>query len=241
MTLGLARMFPEYIPAPVAVATYPDQGWMLLRSFEGEVMWEPTVEQKEDVLRITARIQIEAASRIDGLFAAGCVDFRLDKLPARVAILSRDDVALAGITPSEREKLSSLLPSIVEACDALASGPIPQSLMHGDLHGGNIMFHEGHYTIFDWTDGCVTHPFFDLLTFLDPADPNFDHLRDLYLSEWSSFAPLDTLRETFDIAITLGGLHHALSYRTINANAEPPMVTELQGALEYFLRRYLSP
>jgi len=112
--------------------------------------------------------------------------------------------------------------------------------MHGDPHGGNITYHDGHYTIFDWTDGCVTHPFFDLLTFLDPREPDFDHLRDAYLAEWSAFAPPDALRQTFDLALRLGGLHHALSYRTINAISEAPMVTELQGALEYFLRRYLS-
>jgi hypothetical protein len=240
MTAGLARMFPAYIPAPLALATYPDQGWMLLRSFEGEVMWEPTLKQKEDVLRITARMQIEAASHIDELFAAGCVDFHLDMLPARAADLSRDDVALARLTSAERETLFSSLPDIEAACARLASGPIPQSLMHGDLHGGNITFHNGCYTIFDWTDGCVTHPYFDMLTFLDPADPDFDRLRDLYLAEWSSFAPLDALREAFDVAIRLGGLHHALSYRTINANVEPPMIADLEGALEYFLRRYLS-
>lgn len=240
MTLGLAHLFPEYIPAPLAVATYPDQGWMLLPNFGGAVMWKPTLEQKEDVLRLLARMQIRSIPRTADLFAVGCLDRRLDKLAAQVAEMSRDDIALAGLTPQEREKLTTLLPSIEATCRHLSSGPVPQTLLHGDFHGGNIAVHDGTYTIFDWTDGCITHPFFDLLTFIDPDKDDYAQLRDAYLEEWTQFAPIEILRHTFEETYRLGGLYHALSYRNINANVEPAMQAELEGAFEYFLRLYLA-
>jgi hypothetical protein len=244
VTLGLARLFPDHIPAPAAIATYPDQGWMLLRSFEGDVLWEPTLAQKEDVLRIAARMQVVASTRVIELLAIGCADSRLHRLPARVAALLRDDRILIQFTPTEREQLIAQLPDIEETCARLATGPVPQTLMHGDLHGGNVAFYNGRYTIFDWTDACITHPFFDLVTFLRPTDPDFAHLRDVYLTEWLSLshldASLDDLRATFDVAYHLGGLHHALSYHTINAHCEPPMVAEFEGAIETFVRHYLS-
>jgi aminoglycoside phosphotransferase (APT) family kinase protein len=244
VTSGLARLFPDHVPAPTATAIYPDQGWMLLPSFEGSVMWEPTLAQKEDVLRIAARMQVEASLRIPELLAMGGVDSRLHTLPARVDALLSDDAALTRLTAAERDQLSSLRPRIEETCARLAAGPVPQTLMHGDLHGGNVAVHNGRYTIFDWTDACITHPFFDLVTFLQPTDPRFEHLRDVYLSEWASRANLDTslddLRSAFDAAYHLGGLHHALNYYTINANCEPPMVAEFEGAVETFVRHFLS-
>ena len=47
-----------------------------------------------------------------------------------------------------------LMPKIEEACEQLRSGPVPQTLMHGDFHAGNIALTEKGYIIFDWTDAC---------------------------------------------------------------------------------------
>jgi aminoglycoside phosphotransferase (APT) family kinase protein len=38
------------------------------------------------------------------------------------------------------------------------------SLVHGDLHLGNVAKGPGGPLIFDWTDACVAHPFLDLAT-----------------------------------------------------------------------------
>ena len=38
---------------------------------------------------------------------------------------------------------------------------IPDTLSHGDLHPGNVAYDGREVRLFDWTDGCVTHPFLD--------------------------------------------------------------------------------
>jgi hypothetical protein len=54
--------------------------------------------------------------------------------------------------------------------DEAASLGIPDTLVHGDLHAGNIGLRGGRSVFFDWTDACVAQPFLDLVTFLDESE-----------------------------------------------------------------------
>ena len=118
------------------------------------------------------------------------------------------------------------------------------ALVHGDLHTGNVAVRDGHHTIFDWTDACVAHPFFDLVTILGSARRFPDipdarmRMRDAYLSQWTAYAPMDRLREAADLAETLGALHQAVSYRHIVANLERK--SELEENLQDWLREVVE-
>ncbi|HYN18704.1 MAG TPA: hypothetical protein VEY96_11525, partial [Actinomycetes bacterium] len=76
----LARLFPDRVPAPLAVDA--GRGWMVLADFGEEVGWGAPVGVVEEVARAHARMQVEAAAHVDRLLAAGCHDRRLDRLAA---------------------------------------------------------------------------------------------------------------------------------------------------------------
>jgi aminoglycoside phosphotransferase (APT) family kinase protein len=53
----------------------------------------------------------------------------------------------------------------------LATYAVPPSLVHGDLHLGNVALGPRGHLFFDWTDAGVAHPFLDLLTFVADLQP----------------------------------------------------------------------
>ena len=237
------------MPGPLATYERPDEGRLLLRDFGGKPLWldDTPPQAMLDVLALFARMQIECVGKDDLLREIGCRDRTLAGMPAQMRDLIADKSALCGLTENEQARLRALMPTIESACDQLASGPIPQTLMHGDLHGGNIVLNEHGYVIFDWTDACISHPFFDLLTVVDN---NFDpmesgrreQLISAYLGEWAArgYGSVEDLRATCDLALKLGPLYHAISYWQILRACEKVMLLEMGTALPHYLKLSLE-
>jgi hypothetical protein len=245
ITSGLYDLFPAVVPRPLATYEHVDEGRLLLRDFGGKLFWldDTPPHAMFDALTIFARMQIECVGKDDFLREIGCRDRTLAIMPAQMRELMADASALSGLTEDEQARFRALMPAIERACDQLASGPIPQTLMHGDLHGGNIARTGEGYVIFDWTDACISHPFFDLLTIIDnnsdtmPADRR-EQLISAYLSEWAArgYGSVEDLRATCDLALKLGPLYHAISYWQILKVCEQPTLAEMGGALPYYLK-----
>ncbi len=244
LTQMLAARYPEHIPTPIAVAL--DRGWMLLADFGPELRGNTDITVWEAAIRLFAQMQIASAAHIDALIAAGCLDRRLDRLAEQIDPLLNDTEALAGLDAAEVARLCALAPQLKAICGELASYGVPPMLMHGDLHTGNIAARERSLLFFDWTDGCIAHPFLDLITFLDNAAALPDpvaakaYLRDAYLAEWTAYEPSARLGEMWALAEPLGALHQAISYQHILAALEPTSKHEMIGSAPYFLRKLLE-
>ena len=87
---------------------------------------------------------------------------------------------------------------------------IPPTLEHGDLDATNVFIRNGSPVLMDWSDACISHPFFTPLT---PAQARrYPELVDTYLREWMDYAPLESLREGFSVAKPLAALESAFHY-----------------------------
>ncbi len=77
--------------------------------------------------------------------------------------------------------------------------------------------------IFDWSDGCVSHPLFDLPTFLPRCNDASarEAMLDTYLGMWSDYGSPDELQSSYDLAHPLAYVHHAVSYIRILEALEP--------------------
>ena len=236
---GLAELFPESVPAPLAVNS--PHRWMLLADLGSELGWDAPLEVREEVLRVFARMQIESAGRADELLALGCIDRRLDMLAAEARDLLADDSSLAGLDDEEAARARAFGSKLDALCTALDEAGVPNTLLHGDLHLSNVARLDGRYVFFDWTDASVGHPLFDLIdVFREENEAVRDRLRDVYLSAWVGFEPLDRLLDIWSLAQPLAFMHHAVSYRHIAANVERESGQELEWALPYFLRKVLA-
>jgi hypothetical protein len=254
---ALAELLGEAVPAPLAVD--PERGWMVLADFGAELGWEAPVEVVEEVAGAFARLQVRATAHVDRLLAAGCHDRRLDRLAghARAWLPAvHDDGRLPGIdaatwlTADEAAALGAAVPRLAAACAELAGHGVPASIVHGDLHLANVARGPAGYLFFDWTDACVAHPFLDLPTirrgtaFAEEDGGDDDELRrrvrDAYLAEWRSFEPPGGLARAWELALPLGALHQAVSYRSIMARLEPPVDLHMAQSTAWWLRRVLA-
>ncbi|MGB3560986.1 MAG: aminoglycoside phosphotransferase family protein, partial [Geitlerinemataceae cyanobacterium] len=174
----------------------------------------------------------------------GCLDRRLDRLKSQIDDLFNHETVLSQLKAAELDKLHALAPSLKRLCLQLANYNIPQTLVHGDLHLGNVALHKDSYLFFDWTDSCISHPFFDLFQlFFYPKVQIFSatipKLRDEYLSQWTLYEPIERLREAWALAKPLCALHHAITYQHIVACLEPRAQQEC-NAIPKFLRSLLK-
>jgi len=105
------------------------------------------------------------------------------------------------LAPDEASKLANLTDQVA---DRWAAGGTKETLVHGDLHGGNLRLAgngPGMDTIIDWGDASISHPLFDLAV-LDSYTPDWapeatDRWLDLLgcdRTAWSAFRPLAAIR-----------------------------------------------
>jgi Phosphotransferase enzyme family len=236
---GLAAIFPEAVPSPLAFDS--ERRWMLLDDFGPKVGWKASPETSVAVLSLFGRLQVSSSTRVEELEALGVIDRRPAWLAREGAALLTDPDATGELEDEEIERLSELAPTLVESCSRLAAGPVPDTIVHGDLHLDNVAGADGRYVFFDWTDASVTHPFLDLLVVLLEEDADLRRrLSDAYLSTWAEFAPEDDLHELWTLAEPLASLNQALSYRSILTSIEPGTELDLKPMLPYFLRKILA-
>lgn len=238
VTAMLAERFPDYVPVPLAVER--ERGWFLLEEFPELIGWRPPFGVRCEVLARFAGLQRRSADQTEDLIAGGCLDRRLEVLERQIDPLLVDPEALARLQAEEIDELQGQAPLFREACSRLADLGLPPTLVHGDLHVGNVARQDGQLFYFDWTDACIAHPFIDLHSLQWEQDEAIRaSLLDAYLGPWEGIVPDERLREAASLAPLVIPLHHAVSYRTIVGGLEPAAKPELD-ATHGFLREALA-
>lgn len=239
----LSAWYPNSVPAPLAIDL--ERRWMLLRDFGPELRGNRDVATWEAAVQAYALLQRDAVERLGDLWAIGCADRRLDMLAERIDFVLADEVTLALLEPREADRCVALGPHLKVLAARLAEYHLPATLVHGDLHPGNIAAQEGTYLFYDWTDTAVAHTFIDLVTVLDEASTLPDsaqaarRLRDAYLSLWTDYEPGERLLEAWSLAEPLGVLHQVISYRNICGISETGTGFEYAGGLKFWVRKLL--
>ncbi len=238
LTTVLGRLFPAVVPAPIAIDSA--SRLMLLEEFGDQLGHGAPTEAREELVVEFARLQLRSTALVGELSAAGCVDRGLERLASQIGPLLESESARGRLEDAEVERLTSLAPTFVEHCDALAAGPIPDALVHGDLHLGNVASAGGRRVIYDWTDACITHPFLDLSEIVDEQDETIRaRVLQAYLAEWRTLATAAELDELWRLAQPLCAVHQAVSYSSIVANVEADEAAWLDAA-PYWLRRAIA-
>ena len=240
LTTALGELYPDIIPSPLAIDK--SRRWMLTADIGTELRTSnPSLEMLEMVVKTFAHLQSNSASHIDSLFAAGCLDRRLDVLVGQIDGLLADEGCCTRLTAEERAEWQASGDQLKVLCQRLASYAIPYTLVHGDFHAGNIALQGEKIRFFDWTDACVTHPFFDLPVLIEyDAQEHADALRDAYLAEWTAYESLERLHEAYAISSILGSLHQAVSYQGIFNGMEVDQRSGWDFGVPTFARRILK-
>lgn len=169
-------------PVPSVLGTGSSR--MLMADVAGVDQYEaPPVAQLE-MVRLLVDLQADWTSRVDELMDQGLPDLRGPALirQIREVVARRSDELSSG----ERGALARLVAGLPERFDQITHCGLPDTLVHGDFHLGNIRGEDGpapgRYTILDWGDSGVGNPLLDQLAFerfLPPED------RPAAAAEWS--------------------------------------------------------
>jgi hypothetical protein len=241
---ALAARYPAHMPLPVAVD--PHQNWLLLADVGPDLRSTPDSQVWAEALYTFGRLQRATATQVDDLLSLGCRDRRLETMMAHLETLVQDAAVAVQLKADEQARLRHLMPRLTAMGHSLADYRVPYTLVHGDLHPGNIARHQGTYRFFDWTDACIAHPFFDVLPMLHNAQVLPDaasacsHMLESYLELWTAYESLERLRQVWALAQPLGALHQAISYAHIVAGLEATAKHEQTWGISYWLRKVLQ-
>jgi hypothetical protein len=236
----LSEVRPGEVPAPLAIDE--ERAWMLLPDLGRGLHRESDVSLWIASLRRHARLQRSFADQTEQLLSFTCVDRRLAVLDRELDWLVGPNGATDQLEPAERAKLPQRGDELHEAIAELAAIGVPATLLHGDLHPGNLAVRDGTVLAFDWTDAAVSHPFLDLVTFVQKrwplsADPR---VQDAYLAEWREYASPADLRRALTLAQQLGALHQTMTSLHLQDHLSGPGAASMaRGALAW-LRSLIS-
>jgi Phosphotransferase enzyme family len=135
----LATRHPGLAPRPLAV----DEGRMLLADVPGTDRYGAPAEDRLPMLRALHEVQRQAPARLPELRALGVPEKPL-AAGIRTTVLKYGD--------------PKLLDGLDERLAALAACGLPDTLVHGDFHPGNVRG----VVILDWGDSFLGHPVFDV-------------------------------------------------------------------------------
>lgn len=152
------------------------------------------------------------------------------------------------MTEDEYARLRDFTPQVGDMCAQLSSYRFPMMLHHDDFHPGNIMVKGDDIIFFDWAESAITHPFFSMTIVMRYAKYVYEYdeealnrLRDMYLQAWTQFAPLEQLRDAFELALRLGILCRALTWHRAVEQLEESEKWAYEGSMPYWLKMFLDP
>jgi aminoglycoside phosphotransferase (APT) family kinase protein len=117
------------------------------------------------------------------------------------------------VYPGRRRHRRELVAGLGERARALAL--LPDTLVHGDVHGGNVSTTPPGYAFFDWSDAAIGHPFVDMILVLTAAEADrAAELLDAYLDEWHAYGTAEELRATWRAAEVFTAIYHAPAFNS---------------------------
>lgn len=251
LTIALARLVPDRVPVPLGQDT--ERAWLLLADAgptlrDAHPHGAPPADW-ERLLREHAELQRRLAPSTQAMVALGVPDLRPHLIAERLAELLDDRDWLTFVAEAEplgdaARRLRAVLPALRERTDRLAEFGIGVTLLHDDLHDGNVSSGPAGDRVLDWGDSCVSHPFVVLSVALRVAaaqlglvadDPQWRRLRDAYLEPWSADHDRATLLEAARLALELAAVTRSHAWRRALATADPSDCQEFLPAIRAWL------
>ena len=196
---------------PTVLGAGPNR--VLLADVAGQDQYDARGDDLRCMARLLIGVQAEWSLRVPELEALGVQDKRCAAaLPQIHAVVDRNRHELDDRT---RRALDDLVDGLPERFAALEACGLPDTLVHGAFHPGNVRGTPGDYRILDWGDCGIGNPMLDLrpsFEYFTPAD-QLDAI-EIWASEWSRVAPGSDGRRAAELARSLGPLDGGSSIRS---------------------------
>jgi aminoglycoside/choline kinase family phosphotransferase len=131
----------------------------LLDEVPGEDRYDAPIDERLAMVDGLVRLQTAWSSRTAELFGLGLPDWRGVALTQAIAaVVERSGDSLE---TRDRATLEAFVAELPARFDALGACGLPDTLVHGDFHPGNVRGDGMSMTLIDWGDAGVGHPLLD--------------------------------------------------------------------------------
>jgi hypothetical protein len=193
---------------------------VLLAEVPGTDQWDASREVLIEMLQRLVRVQVPWIGREAELLVAGLPDWRgvaMTRLLGDLVARRADD-----LDQRTTARLEALVSSLPERWDEVTGCGVPDTLVHGDFHPGNVRGSAGHLVLLDWGDCGVGHPMLDGPAFLDrvPAE-DLVAVRQAWSDLWRSAVPGCDPERAAALLEPVAALRQALIYQVFLDGIEP--------------------
>lgn len=206
--------------APVPRLLGHDGGRVLLAGVDGVDQYDAPLPVLRQMVSALVRLQRAWAGRVDELLDVGVPDSRGASLTAAVA----DVVARRGgdLEADERDRLARFVADLPGRFGALAACGLPDTLVHGDFHPGNVRGTEDRLVLLDWGDSTVGHPLLDATAFLGAvAAEHRPAVTAHWADEWARAVPGSRPAQALELLAPVGAARLAVVYQRFVDHIEP--------------------
>lgn len=172
------------------------------------------------MVRSLTTLQQRSLGRLGELAALGVPDRRLPSMIQPVAGVVEDWGT--DLEVSQRRALDELVVALPARVSMIESCGVPDSLVHGDFHPGNVAGTPGAYVILDWGDSFLGHPLIDELAFTERVPPSLGAtVRSWFLDDWRRIVPGSDPARAVSLLEPVVALLAAAMYARFCAAIEP--------------------
>lgn len=197
-----------------------DGGRVVLAEVPGEDLHGAGLPQLLPMVELLVGLQRGFVGRTGELLALGLPDWRASALADAVShVFARHR---AGLDPAEAASLDRFIDTLPARFAEVAACGIPDTLVHGDFHPGNLRGGDGRLTLLDWGDSGVGHPLLDEAAFLDRV-PNgaVETVRGHWHRLWQAALPDADPNRASTLLAPVAAARQAVIYQTFLDNIEP--------------------
>ncbi len=199
---------PGLVPEVLATSA---PGRMLLPHVPGEDRYGAEEDFCAAVAEDWHPVQVHFAGRVDELLTAGVPDRRVraDRF-TQVAEPFLDEI----------DGLAALLGELPARVAAIEACGLPDTLVHGDLHPGNVRADGDTRVIIDWGDASVGHPAYDILRLAEGLDEP-GKMVEAWARRWRADVPGADPERVLDLIRPVAELRAAVTYADFLERIEP--------------------
>jgi hypothetical protein len=218
------------------VAWDADEGWMLLEDLPGDAV--PDEDGHGTAYARLAQVQAMTGGRHHDLLAAGCARRPLIEIPGELANVF-DDPILSDWLSVDSGRAARIVDWLVDAVERVEQLGLPDVLVHGDFHPGNVRLVDERLVIFDWSDAAIAKPFVDVMTWATwlPHDASArDALWQSFADVWADVLPAAAWLELRPTLEGIAGAYHVVSYAGIVRSLDRLRRPEHAGGMTEFFK-----
>jgi Ser/Thr protein kinase RdoA (MazF antagonist) len=205
---------------PVPTVLGHERGRTLMAEVPGEDLYGAELPQLLAMVDLLVGLQQAWAGRTDELLALGLPDWRGPALGPAIAHVV--EATAAELAAPDRALLDEFVEHLPGRFAQIAACGLPDTLVHGDFHAGNVRGVGLDLTLLDWGDSGVGHPLLDQSAFLDRIPKaSVEPVREHWLAAWAAAVPGSDPARASGLLAPIAAARQAVIYRGFLDRIEP--------------------